>query len=253
MVTKSQYNKIAKFIGDTLANNILQKSVDNLSSVEFSGKNIPGERFGESKDKKQNKWTITNRGALSKSGYKKADRKNLKWTVGFDAPHAYDVNFGTPGGGKVSFEKIYVWSYQRKKEIKSSYSEDVRFPKKKDNPHFYRFWDKYRSVSVSMKKKSKLGKMGRIASNEKKNINVGGKKSISGKRIEKVPFVFAYYVWLSLRKNGQPPTFFFSDAVYTTERDIRKILLSNSAKMKTYVYDAGTGDYSVRGGVTSEG
>ncbi len=70
---------------------------------------------------------------------------------------------------------------------------------------------------------------------------------MKGKRVEKIPFIFAYYVWLNIKKHGVPPTFFFSDAVYTTARDVKKIITRAVRSKKTFIYDEGTGNYGVRG------
>lgn len=222
MVSRSQYTAVVKLIGDSLSNEILSKSVKNLSSLEFSRETQMGYKYGSTRDKLPHNWTITNKGTLARSGYKKADRKRLRWEVGFDSPYAYYVNYGSGPGKNVPFANLYDWAYKRKKEIKKTFP-DLQYPRKKDNPEYYKFLDRYK----------------------------GG--SVKGHRIEKIPFLFAYYVWASIKKHGVPPTFFFSDAVYTSCRDVKKIITRAVRSKKTYVYDEGAGSFSTRGHYNVEG
>jgi len=240
--------KIIGVVGDALSNEILMKSVKNLSSIDFSQRTIPASEVGESGDSKPaRQWSITNRAMLSKSGYKRSNKRELKWEVGFDSPTAYHVNYGAPRHTE-PFENIYIWAYHRKPEIKKSYGS-IKFPGKKQNPKFYKLWNKYHTAQVRSHRTKNLGrsrKFGKIGSASKVEV---ARKSILGKRIERLPFIFAYYVWLGIMKKGTPPTFFFSDAVYTTYRDARKIIeksiIENGVK---FVYDEKDGTYSQRDG-----
>ena len=216
MVTKAQYNALVKVIGDSLSNEILMKSTKNLSSLEYSRETQMGYRYGKTKDKLPHNWTITNKGTLARSGYKKADRRRYRWEVGFDAPYAYYVNYGSGPGKNTPFANLYDWAYRRKKEIKKTFP-DLQYPRKKDNPDYYKFLDRYQG------------------------------KSLKGHRVEKIPFLFAYYVWAGIKKNGTPPTFFFSDAVYTSCRDAKTIIKRALRTKKTFVYDESTGSFSSRG------
>lgn len=248
MVSRSQYNAIVKLIGDSLSNEILSKSVKNLSSLEFARETQMGYKHGSTKDKLPHNWTISNTGALARSGYKKSDRKRLRWEVGFDSPYAYYVNYGSGPGKNVPFANLYDWAYKRKKEIKKTFPA-LYFPSKKQEPEFWKFWERYSGTYTVKTKKhiKRMGKKSKLGSIGTSSVSSKFKKSIKGHRVEKIPFLFAYYVWRSIKKHGVPPTFFFSDAVYTSVRDVKKIITRAVRSKKTFVYDEGSESFSTRG------
>ena len=140
--------------------------------------------------------TISNTGALAKSGYRK--RKGLTWEVGYDCPYAKPVNWGS-GPHTVPVNKLYDWAWYRRKE---DWFPTLNEPKK--NKDYDRFKTRF-------------------------------KGDTAGHRYEIRVFVFTYYIWKSIIKEGTEPTFFFSDAIHTTTRDAYKIVqkaFENSSEVK---------------------
>jgi hypothetical protein len=181
--------ELIKIIGDTLSNAIFADSQDNLSSIEFAGTEaeyeVPG--IGPRKKSDKRKWSITNKNGLKSSGYRRSNKSKLEWVVGYNSDYAYANNYGQPPGVNIPFDKLYDWAWYRKREPEFP---DLKFPGKK-SPYYKKFMKFYNRYK---------GKM------------------ISGHRLERKVFMFAYVVMLNAKKNGIEPSFFFTDAVYKNTR-----------------------------------
>lgn len=216
-------SKVVNIVARALAMEIKRRAVRNLNSIEFAQSKLDGTDYRRSRDKPRHNWSISNKGILARSGYVKSERRIARHECGFKAPYAYYVNYGTaPGAKNVPFEEIYNWAYQRKKEIKKDFPE-LKFPRKKENPDFYKFFARYQG------------------------------DKIKGHRVERIPFMFAYYTWAGIKKNGLNPTFFFSDAVYTTCRDAKRVIADAFRTPGKFLYDEGSDAFSFRGEFEVEG
>ena len=188
---KVTIKSLTKLIGNALSDEIFVRSQRNLSDKSFVAeeKTYPGPSGAPLTSSTKRKWSITNKNALKRSGYKMKTGE-LRWEIGYNIAYAYWVNYGQPRG-RWKFEELYDWAWYRRRE--NDFPE-LSFPTKKNNPEFYKFYQRYK------------GKM------------------ISGHRLERKVFVFAYYNAIHIQRDGTDPDFFFSDAIYTTIKDKKRII-----------------------------
>lgn len=215
-------NQVINRIIQIMLDEILKRSLENLSSKEFSRREISARDVGASgKDKPSHNWTITNTSVLAKTGVKKHNYSSQTGEVGFTAPYAYYVNFGSVPG-QIPFEPIYEWAWKRKAEIMADFKDKIIIPKK----------DK---LYLDMKSRY-------IFENDKgtKRVRTRAEKYDKGvvdsydtdRQYREKIFAFAYWVWKDICKHGDDPTFFFSDAIWSTFHDLPKILRQELPKMK---------------------
>jgi len=202
--------------GEALANEIFVRSIENLSSQEFAERSPMGMEYEDSQGRikaKIRKWTITNAGELAKSMYKKGNKRDLRWEVGSDAPYAHANNYGHKPKW-IDFDGIYEWVWKRRKEIKRDFAS-MKVPPRSDKG----FWRLYEKKTKYIRK---------IWTPRTKGKGRRGKKTyetdFAPRSVETKLMAFAYYVWLDIKKNGLQPSFFFSDAVWTTQMDARSVV-----------------------------
>lgn len=179
--------KLVGVIGDALATEIFSRSQKNLASKQFAERSMS---FDGKHKKIKRRWSISNTSMLSKSGYKKGNKRKLEWTVGYTAPHGKDVDIGSPPHWP-NFEKLYDWAWYRRKE--------PDFPSDLPRP---------------------TGK------NAVKLINKYRGKMVGGHRFEWNVFNFTYYVATDISENGVEPSFFFTEAVKMTCRNASDIIIT---------------------------
>ena len=206
MLNKKLQKSILNAIATALTEEIRTRSLENLSSLDFSALSLSGMPYGSQFDKTgKHQGTYTNKGVLARSGYVKHSRGQIRHEVGFNAPYAYSMNWGS-GPHIVPFEKLYDWAWYRRKE---PWFPKLPMPTQKNQGELMKSFVKRYQVTGSRK-------MG----------NIGGHK------FNKAVFAFTFYVWNSIRQEGTEPTFYWSDAVYTTMQDKMKLVKNALSTVK---------------------
>lgn len=203
--------RIIQIIGDE----ILKRSLENLSSKEFALREINANEIGVSggRTKKPHRWTITNTSVLAKTGYKQLDRANMKMEVGFSAPYANYVDKGSSPGA-IPFEPLYDWAWKRKEEIMQAFGKDIIIPR---NNRLYQDMKRRYIFDNDKGKKRVKSRADKFDKGEVLSFDTDREYR------EKI-FAFAFWVWKDIANNGVDPTFFASDAVWSVMQDLPRLL-----------------------------
>ena len=212
---KQVVNKII----DIICREVMLRSNQNLGSLEFSARApilASDVNSQEPHDKlSPRRWTTTNTGLTSKTGYIIEKKNELYGEVGYNAPWAYDLNFGS-GPHPLPFEAIYEWAWKRRKEVIRDVPDLAEPRGDKD------YW----------KLKDRFVKGRKVKTRAEKMVK-GEVQSFDAERQYRIKlFKFAFYVWRSAQKYGIQPNFFFSDAVYTVWRDLPQLIKRGFANME---------------------